>query len=323
MPKNVQLPSGEVVEFPDSMNDDAIAGVIKAQQAASFKPMATLNAAPSSENSVTQYLQQVGQDLSQGGTRTGIGRVLGSLQGRGDKGFNGLNAGVSEGVANFMGSPELGIAKALQGAAMTPQHPVAGPVKAISGLLDAATIPSLMVGGPATTAAIEAIPNAARASQSFQDIAKAVGKTEVPLSPSTLDPLQRLAEIRANGGAGKVPEGVMQLLERSQRTFPMTYPEARDFVSNLSELSTTQKMASTAKVAAPLGEMTRGLHGDIATAIGEYGPNYLETIKEYARAQRLNDAVQGAKDFASSKGAKLGYAGATGATLYLLGKKSR
>src|ERR1700743_1338000 len=145
MPKNVQLPDGSVVEFPDSMSDDAIAGVLKAQQPAKFTPTATLNAPASSENSVTQLLQQAGLDLSQGGGRTGIGRLLGRLQGR-DQGFSGLNSGVSQGTANFMGSPELGVTKALEGAASIPQHPVAGPVKVVSGLMQAGTIPSMMVG---------------------------------------------------------------------------------------------------------------------------------------------------------------------------------
>ena len=95
-----------------------------------------LQATPASaENPLTQYFQQVGQDLSQGGSKTGIGRILETLRGRGDKGFSGLNSGVSEGTGNFMGSPEMGIAQALQGAASTPQHPVAGPVNVLIGVL--------------------------------------------------------------------------------------------------------------------------------------------------------------------------------------------
>src|SRR6202012_5978856 len=103
-------------------------------------------------------------------------------------------SGVSQGTANFMGSPELDVTRALEGAASIPQHPVAGPVKVVSGLMQAATIPSMMVGAPGAQATFEAIPSAAHAGRALDNIAQSVGDVEVPLS-SSVGPLQRLAEL--------------------------------------------------------------------------------------------------------------------------------
>lgn len=303
MPKNVQV-GDKVIEFPDDMADEAISAVLRKSNPStneSFKPTVSIGAP--TENSATQYFQHVGQDLSSGGTRTGIGRALGHLQGRGDSGYSGLSAGVSEGAGNFMGSPMLGIANALQGASSIPQHPIAGPLKILSGLLQAGTIPGMIMGGPGAAKALEAIPSAANAGRNLNNIAEAVGKTEVPLNHS-LDALQRLAELSENGGAGSVPPGVMQLVNRSQRIAPMTYdPEARDFVQNISQSSIAESLASKPVIAAQVGKLTRGLHNDIADAIGEYGPNYLDAIKEYARAQQMKQALKTAGKVAAGTGA--------------------
>lgn len=303
MPKNVQV-GDKVIEFPDNMADEAISAVLRKSNPSpneSFKPTVSIGAP--TENSATQYFQHVGQDLSSGGTRTGIGRALGHLQGRGDSGYSGLNAGVSEGAGNFMGSPMLGIANALQGASSIPQHPIAGPLKILSGLLQAGTIPGMIMGGPGAAKALEAIPSAANAGNNLNTIASTVGKTAVPLGSESLEALQRLAELSENGGAGSVPPGVMQLINRSQRISPMVYPEARDYVSNISTLSAAEKMASKPQVAAQVGELTSNLHGDIANAIGQYGPNYLDAIKEYARAQQMKQALKTAGKVAAGTGA--------------------
>lgn len=313
MPKNVQLPDGRVVEFPDSMSDDAIAGVLKAQQPPPSTPGAAINPVNSSENPLTQFFQQAGQDLSQGGTRTAIGRLLGQMQGRGKRGYSGLNSGVSEGTANFMGSPELGVAKALEGVAMTPQHPVAGPVKAISGALQAATIPSLMVSGPNAGALIDQIPSRASAGSELNRIAEAAGNGPVSLENSQAA-LQRLAELGERGGAGKVPAGVTQLLNRSQGIEPLAYPEARDFVSNISDLSSLEKMGVNKQVGVQMNNLRSGLHQDIAQSLPEgLGEDYLNAIREYARASQLRSAMTGPAAKNVAKYALIGGLGAVGA----------
>lgn len=293
MPKNVQVGS-QVVEFPDTMSDDDISAAIRSNNPPPSTNGATIGAAPDTENPVTNYFHQVGQDLTQGGSRTGIGKALGFLQGR-SQGYSGLNSGTSEGAANILGSPFTGVAQALEGAASIPQHPIAGPVKAVGGIAKALTIPGMMMGGPGTSALVDAVPSAKYAAQSLSDIAGAAGNADVPLNQS-LAPLQRLAELNARGGSGSVPAGVMQLLERSQGVAPMAYPEARDFASNVSGLSSLEKMAAKPQVLSQMNALRAGLHGDIADSLGDLGPNYLEAIKEYARAQQLKKtAVKAAK----------------------------
>lgn len=288
MPKNVQV-GAQVIEFPDGMSDDDISAAIRKNVPPPSTNGATIGAAPNTENAVTNYFHDVGNDLTQGGSRTGIGRALGFLQGR-SNGYSGLNSGVSEGAANLMGSPLTGTAQALEGVSSIPQHPIAGPIKAVGGIAKALTIPSMMMGGPGATAGIEAIPSARYAGQQLNNIAEAVGNADVPLNAS-LAPLQRLAELNARGGSGSVPAGVMQLLERSQAVAPMAYPEARDFASNISSLSNLEKLAAKPQVLAGMGALKSGLHGDIAASLGDLGPSYIDAITEYAKAQQLKKAA--------------------------------
>lgn len=263
-----------------------------AQPAAPAQPStngATIGATPDTENPLTNYIHQAGEDLTQGGSRTFVGKSLGFLQGR-SQGYSGLNSGVSPGAANILGSPLTGTAQALEGVASIPQHPIGGPIKAVGGALKAATIPGMMMGGPETAGLIDAIPSAKYAGQSLNDISSAVGDVDVPLGKS-LAPLQRLAELNARGGSGSVPAGVMQLLERSQAVSPMVYPEARDFASNISSLSGLEKMAAKPQVLSQMNALRSGMHQDIASSIGDLGPNYLDAIKEYAQAQQMKQTA--------------------------------
>ena len=287
MPKNVQVGS-QIIEFPDGMSDDDISAVLRKQNPPTGAPqnfVPTNTAGPSQENSLTNLFHDAGQDLTQGGTRTGLGRALGYLQGRGDQGYSGLNSSVSGG-ANIMGSPFTGPVEALEGAASVPQHPIAGPLKALGGLLKTYTIPSMMIGGPEMGNAIDAaIPSAKYAGKQLQSLAESSGNTPIPLNNS-LPALQRLAELSERGGSGSVPAGVMQLLQRSQSPIDMAYPEARDFASNISGLSALEKMALKPQVGAQMNALRSGIHGDIANALGpEQGQKYLDAITEYARAQ--------------------------------------
>ena len=55
------------------------------------------------ETGVVPWLEDAEEDLRHGGTRTALGRGLGFMQGRGDKGYNGLESGTSPEVADTMG----------------------------------------------------------------------------------------------------------------------------------------------------------------------------------------------------------------------------
>ena len=122
------------------------------------------------------------------------------------------------------------------------------------------------------TAAIEAVPSAKYAGQTLPGtlLRIAVGDTPIPLDKS-LPALQRLAEIdKEKRILEHIPNGITQLLNRSQSPIPMVYPEARDFASSMSALSGAQKLEATPRVLAEMGNLRSGIHGDIADAIGEY-----------------------------------------------------
>ena len=270
---------------------------------------------------LSNYFRDVGTDLSQGGSRTGIGKALGFLQGR-QNGYSGLNSGTSEGAANLMGSPLTGTAQALEGLSSTPQHPVGGLVKALGGSFKAAQIPLMFAGGPELTAAAEAVPSAKFAGSQLANLATHAGNIDNSAKSDNTNALQRLAEISQQGGAGTVPPGLMQLLERSQAIAPMGYPEARTFVSNISRLSSLEKMAAKPEVLSNVGQVASGLHGDIANALGpELGPHYLDMVNQYARGMALKQNT--ARIAGNTLGAigKAATIGALGYGTYEAGKK--
>lgn len=166
------------------------------------------------------------------------------------------------------------------------------------------------------------IPSMARAGDALQGIKAEVGNAPVSLTRSA-PILQRLAELSERGGAGKVPSGVMQMLQRSQETFPMEYPEANDYASNISRLSReeAEKVRSVPQVASQLRQLKSAFRGDIGDTASQFGrgEDYAKAIKEYAQAARLKGLVQSAGKMAARSAVPA--AGAGGAyELYKMAK---
>jgi hypothetical protein len=119
--------------------------------APSAQSTATMSAAPA--QGVTGYLQDVQHDLTEGGQRTIVGKGLGYLQGRGDKGYSGLQSGVSPDQAQMMGSVPLGLTKMAIGTSELPSKPLTGTGHILGGALQTATLPSSFVAPEAAEAA--------------------------------------------------------------------------------------------------------------------------------------------------------------------------
>jgi hypothetical protein len=253
------------------------------------------------------WLHQAENDFTQGGNRTILGRTLGALQGNGDKGYTGIDSGVSKGTANFMGSPLLGLLHAGESAQTIPEHPVKGTLGTIGGLAESATIPSLVMGGPAATAAIDAIPSASHAGKIFESLGEELANHSVPLTESTLKPLQRATELGARGGT--LPKPVSDLLTRSQGLEPMSYPEIRDYQSNLSDLSRDAQGSMNGKMMGQIGQLKSGLFNDIYNSAAEVGrgDDYAQAMKEFRQASQLKSAAKKV-----GKAAVAGAAGAAG-----------
>ena len=137
-------------------------------------PPGELVSAPKTPSS---WLGDVENDLREGGGRTFVGRGLGYLQGRGDKGYSGLQSGVSPETAEFMGSVPLGLTHATKGAAEIGEgHPFTGLKDLVSGGLQAATIPTSFVAPEVTEGVGSFVPTKSHAGQLLEEVRTAVNK---------------------------------------------------------------------------------------------------------------------------------------------------
>lgn len=265
------------------------------------KPIASVSPAPSG---VVPWIGNAEDDLRLGGGRTLVGRTLGHLQGRGDKGYSGLQSGVSPATAEFMGSAPLGITHALKGGAeMEEGHPIQGAKDVISGGMQASTIPSMMVGGPAADLAINAVPSAKFAGRTLEDIRNAAA--DVNVNPQNAWPeISRYQELTSRGGSTAKP--VTQISKRLQNTIrdpaagPLKFPEARDFYSNISSQSAEDASRLNPVMRRQMGGIRSGLHQDLTDAaqtIGR-GQDYSDAIREYAQAMNMKNGIKTAAKYA-------------------------
>lgn len=310
MPRTIQA-DGRTFVVPDDATDEEINQIVG--PAPAFKPTATLSAAPA-----PSWLDQAEQDLREGGNRTILGRIGGTMQGRGDKGYSGIESGVSKGAADFAGSPALGAVHAAQGIAEIPSHPLKGLLDTLRGSGEALTIPSAMVSGPVGEAAIESVPSAKYAGKLFDSLKGDLANVSVPLKNS-LHPLDEMSKY-AEAGA-ELPLPASKLLTRSQTTFPMEYPEARRFQETLGKLSRAERDSLNGSQGMNLSQLNSGLYDDIhsaASGVGR-GEDYANAMREYRQATQLKDLVSGV-----GKKAAIGGIGAIGAgELYKILKPSR
>lgn len=259
-----------------------------------------------------QIMGDFQQDVTNGGGRTAVGRLLGQLQGRGDKGYSGLNSGVSQGAASFVGSPLMGTAEALHAATTIPEHPLKGTLQTIGGILHAAAIPGMVMGGPAANAAAEAIPSAAHAGQMLGDIQQAAGHLPVTIN-NALSPLERTQQLAMAGASPARPADL--LYQRVNSIAPLSYQEARDFASNIANLTRQERLGLNGPMQAAVQRLKTGLNADIGSTAGQVGKaeDYANAIKEYAQAKQLKQGMVKASKYLAGT--------ALGAAAYTEGKK--
>lgn len=190
---------------------------------ATAKPMNSAPQATIGPTSEQPWLTQAEEDLREGGNQTLLGRTLGHLQGRGDKGYSGLESGVSPQTAEFMGSPELGTIHALQGEDETLHgHPLSGGWKTIKGIGEAATIPGLTMGGPEAEGAMNLIPSKSHAAGILNDIESAAENVPVYME-NTKPALDDFSQYVNTGG--KNARVMTKLGKRIEDIAPRPAPE--------------------------------------------------------------------------------------------------
>lgn len=284
--------------FANPEASDAYAGTLHEDQAKALepdfipaetaKPAVTRPLASLTQGKAPTWLEDAESDVRNGGKRTALGNILGKIQGS-DDGYSGLG-GVSEGVQNFMGSPVLGLLHAGQSAQTIPEHPVKGSLGTIGGVMEAGTIPGLILGGPSARAAINSVPSKAAAGKVFSELAEEAGNAGIKVDLNdALSPLRRL---EALGNAGHAPiRGVTQLAN-NVRNVP--YQTARDFSSTISNLSGEERASIRPEYGAEITKLSKSLHTDIKDAlapIANGAERYEDAITEYAKASRLGDML--------------------------------
>ncbi|MGD0771717.1 MAG: hypothetical protein ABSC05_02730 [Candidatus Solibacter sp.] len=251
------------------------------------KPVAAFLPAP--PRTTEGWFGDAEKDLREGGQRTGVGKALGYMQGRGNKGYSGLG---EDGVGDFMGSPELGMLQVGKGISEIPSHPVKAAGNVIGGILKAATIPSMVMAGPEIKAVGELLPSTEKAAQIFKDVAESANNVPVRMKNTwpALDEFMKYAE--SGGTKPKVITDMMTRLDDFQKG-PMTYEDARRFYTNISRLSDQELSTLNPNMRRLMGGVKEAFKKDIGDAAAEVNQaaNYYKGLKEYARGAKLEKAA--------------------------------
>jgi hypothetical protein len=296
MPRHVKGPDGVIHSFPDQATDQQISvalkaipsvNVPKASKAPTWSDYLGLN--EPTDSPMVGFLRGAGAgvvDLTQGA----VSNVTGQMKDKA-RGDQQAAADMFRITGNVAPSAEKPAIPDVQ----TPEN--------MSGSIGSAlpVLGEMALGGaPVVRAGVNAIPRAARASEKFQDVMAAA--KSVPIEVKDVgDAALRVQQLADRGGS--MPLSVRKLLNRltDPEKAPMMYEESRDFASNISRLSADEFGRLTPAIAREVAGLRVALNKANALAarhVGK-GEEYASAMKEYARAMRLqsavNSAVQGAK----------------------------
>ena len=308
-PQNIPTPpSGTIVDTAPLPNPETATDRIASPQGTTT---GTISAAPTGASA---WLGNAENDILHGGQGTFIGKMLHAAGAN----PNGAEAGVSPATAQQMESVPLGLLHTAQGIVETPDHPVAGPLKAASGVLQTASMP-LSFAAPETQALKDssalsqirqaALPTTEEAGKLFQPIEAAA--KNVPVKTDAARAIAEEAKQYADSGA-TMPKVLKNFLNRTEPTpanFPypaesapeVLYPESRMFAQNAGRLSASEKLESnpqiqrlTTKFAQALKDSNR----DAADAVG-MGKEYDQAMSKYRTASQLQTLKDNAVKYAT------------------------
>lgn len=295
------------------VNFDEVAKELEKQK--DTGPFAQAGIAPDVErNPVEKWFNQAAQDVRYGSKMTALGRALAAL------GATGTQSGQPEAVGEFMGSPVTGTLRALEGASQIPQKPIEGAQNVLGGVMEAATIPSMLMpmsSAPRTayTAAARAIedvpiPFKPRAAKRFAEVmAKA---KDVPIDVTKMEPAIKQAQLLSETGS-HLPKVLSDFIKA--KNAPIPYRAGREFASSAGQLSTAEKMATDPRMQAQVSKFAEAIASANREAAASMGmeKQYDLAMKEYRMASQL---ARGAKT-----AGKLGAAAVGAKTLYDIASK--
>lgn len=302
-PKVVEVPGMGNVEFPGDMSDDAISAAIKAnmgQKTAPAPPTATIGSDEPQgvQEGIVHYLRQLEGDVKYGTGQTFAGKLLKIM------GAQGTDVGAQANMSQSLkpSSPLTGSLKAVQGTA-------SGDVKqTLSGIGEAATLPSMVMGGastpgvlgtirgvePTAKGAIEAIPSAGYAGKVIGEIEQAHGM--LPVNPQQAERVAQAAKRLKELGGYQLPSPIKAFLKRIEEPNALNVQDAREIYSSAtSRLSPLEWMKMRPKMSRQLAMFADRLNGAIADALAPVGQSerYLDAVAEYHQGKRLQQVAAG------------------------------
>lgn len=334
--KNVQMPDGSVVAFPDSMSDDQISAVLKAQHpAAAQQPQEGFFRSLGDQLGVPNGPQApIGERIKQaaeGAIMGPAGQLAKSLYEQGKQSFDqlrqanqarkeGNTAGVIQHAVTAV--PIVGPAldkasdqyaeKNYTGEAGTLTGASAQAAPMILGAADAAGITRPNIPSP-VSAVRNIVSPAARmqnAGELFKSVAKDANSVPVQLDTSG-DAALRLMDWQKKTQLGPTINKYLNRIT-NPKLGPLTYEEGRQYYQLLGRLSADETSKLPPVVQRDLAQMVSGLKTDIGNSAGQVGQaaNYYQAMGDYATAKRL----QGWYDFAKKTLAPMAVKAAAGAT---------
>jgi hypothetical protein len=211
---------------------------------------------------------------------------------------------------------KAGLAGAQEGGGLPKQPTALGNAAQFAGMVgtEAGQLgigPGLAEGASAIQ---NAIPSAEKAGQTFQELKGAIGNHTVAVTDRMADTLSEIKSAVDTGST--LPSVINKFVTRIADTDegPLTYKEARQFYSNVSDLSASEKMASKGKDLRLINMFKYALGDSISQTADSAGrlQDYQQAMSQYSSAKKIENAVETAKEIAT----KAGITAATGAAGY-------
>jgi len=317
----VQLPDGNIGEFPAGMSQDQIQSVLAKQ----FPPSVNQPEQPG-------FLENLGHAFGIGkqeqadrmahpiktaleelpgvapieGAVKGAGRIGGELVKAFQSGTQGNSAGVAEHAIKaipFVGDVADRGSQALQpfhgfGDAMEKTVTNPGILGTVAGEAPQAAMAveaGLEGANPGRTGVY--LPTRSGAGKIFESVMQDAQHEPITLTRA-MGPLERAQQLSARGH-GTV-SAADNLYKRINTVNPLDYREGRDWASSLSRISGQDSMSASPSLKAEVGKLSHAFNediGDAATAVGR-GEDYSKAMRDYRRASQIGDAAKKAGNIA-------------------------
>ena len=277
----VKMPDGSYGKFRADASDDVIRQAVAKDFPTAFKPFGA---------DALSKATGIGPQQDQGPIINTLNRVRDWLQTKAD-------TGSQSSAGRFMLSAPLGTVRAAKGAteiATPKQSTWQGTKDLVGGVLQAATMPSLVMAPDAAEGAAGLVPSTERAGKKFADVMSKA--KDIPIKPGEpVAEAMRGKEIASRGG--QLPKILRDFVRRTSdpENPPITYEEARDFYTN-ARLAMSEYLQTKPNMWRQVTIFKKALGDAIqeaATSAGK-GEEYKSAMTEYRRAIVMKNLVKAA-----------------------------